>query len=101
VGLADPVFGLIEAHRTASAAHTAVLKEEAHREDWDTEAVCHADMDAFESLIETAPITLSGLVAWAGYLNGVRKVEPWMFADQGATLVVTLVEALGNLAVTS
>jgi hypothetical protein len=33
----DAVYGLIEAHRAASAAHAAVLKEQAHREDVDTE----------------------------------------------------------------
>jgi hypothetical protein len=43
----------------------------------------------------------AGLVAWASYLDEIRKVEAWMFALEGQTLVVTLVEALGNVAVAS
>jgi hypothetical protein len=39
----------------------------------------------------------AGLVAWASYLDEIRKVEAWMFALEGQTLVVTLVEALGNV----
>lgn len=97
----DPVYRLIEVHRVAAAAHATALKEQAHREDWDTEAACRADMDAFDILIETAPTTLAGLVAWAAYLDEVRAVEAWMFEGQGPALVVTLVEALGNLTVTS
>jgi hypothetical protein len=100
-GSPDPVYGLIEAHRAAAAAHSVALKEQAHLEDGDTEAECHADMDAFHVLIETAPTTLAGLVAWVAYLDEVRTVEAWMFEEQGPAMVVTLVEALGNLAVTS
>jgi hypothetical protein len=58
-------------------------------------------MDAFIDLIETAPTTFAGLQAWASYLDEIRSVEEWMFEEVGAALVVTLVEALGNLAVTS
>jgi hypothetical protein len=66
-----------------------------------SEAPCDAQMDAFHDLIETAPTTFAGLVAWASYLDEIRHCEAWMFEDEGPTLVVTLVEALGNLAVTS
>jgi hypothetical protein len=65
------------------------------------EDTCHADMDAFNDLIETAPTTFAGLVAWASYLDEIRDADEWMFEEGGPALVVTLVEALGNLAVTS
>ena len=107
-GLPDPVFGLIEAHRTARAVHLAALEEQTRLDrigdrssDWIAEKPCHADMDAFNDLIETAPTTFAGLQAWASYLDEIRRCEAWMFEDEGPTLVVTLVEALGNLAVTS
>jgi hypothetical protein len=69
--------------------------------DWVTEGPRHADADTFHDLIETAPTTLAGLLAWVSYLDEIRKVEAWMLEDGAPTLVVTLVEALGNLAVTS
>jgi hypothetical protein len=104
----DPAFGLIEAHRTATAAHSVALKEQARLEsigdplaDSIAEDTCHADMDAFSDLIETAPTTFAGLVAWASYLDEIRGVDPWKFEEEGPMLVVALVEALGNLAVTS
>jgi hypothetical protein len=65
------------------------------------DAQCIADIDTFNDLIETAPTTFAGLQAWAAHLNDIRHVEAWMFEDNGPTLVATLVEALGNLAVTS
>lgn len=59
---------------------------------------CNADMNAIHELIQTAPTTLAGLVAWATYLN---EVEAWMLEDQGAPLVATLATTLRNLAVSS
>jgi hypothetical protein len=45
-----------------------------------TEAPCHADMDAFQELIATAPQTLAGLRAWASYLCEIGDSgEAWMF----------------------
>jgi hypothetical protein len=58
-------------------------------------------MNAFDDQIETAPTTFAGLQAWASYLDEIRNIEAWMFEDEGPMLVVTLVEALGNLTVTS
>jgi hypothetical protein len=102
------VFGLIEAHRTARAAHLVALKEQTRLDsigdplaDSIAEDTCHADMDAFNDLIETAPTTFAGLVAWASYLDEIRSVDPWMFEEEGQMLVVTLVEALANVAVSS
>ncbi len=107
-GLPDPVFSLIEAQRTARAAHLVALEEQDRlgrigdrSADWVAETECHADMDAFNDLIETAPATFAGLVAWASYLDEIRKVEPWMLEEEGQMLVVVLAEALGNLAVAS
>jgi hypothetical protein len=101
----DPVFGLIAAHRAAGAAHLVALEEQARLEEIGdlgaggiSEGPCHAEMAAFNDLIETAPVTFAGLVAWSSYLD---EIEPWMFEERGQTLVVTLVEALGNLAVAS
>ena len=107
-GLLDPVFSLIEAHRTARDAYLAALAEQNRLDqigdraaDWVADTQCHADMDTFNDLIETAPTTFAGLVAWASYLDEIRQVEAWMFEGEGPTLVATLVEALGNLAVAS
>ena len=104
-GPLDPAFGLIAAHRAAAAAHLVALEEQARLEeigdlgaDGIAEGPCHAEMAAFNDLIETAPVTFAGLVAWSSYLD---EIEPWMFEERGPTLVVTLVEALGNLAVAS
>jgi len=107
-GPLDPAFGLIAAHRAAAAAHLVALEEQARLEeigdlgaDEIAEGPCHAEMAAFNDLIETAPVTFAGLVAWSSYLDEIRQTEPWMFEERGPTLVVTLVEALGNLAVPS
>jgi hypothetical protein len=104
----DPVYGLIEAHRQAQAAHIIALAEQDRLERIGdpaaggiAEGPCHADMDAFNDLIETAPTTFAGLVAWASYLDEIGKVDPYLFGDEGRTLVVVLVEALGNLQVAS
>jgi hypothetical protein len=107
-GLPDPVFSLIEAHRTARAAYVVALAEQNRLDqigdrsaDWVAETQCEADADTFSDLIQSVPKTFAGLVAWASYLDEIREVEAWMFEGEGPTLVVTLVEALGNLAVTS
>lgn len=106
--LLDPVHRLIEAHRTARAAHLVALEEQNRFVLMDdhtfgdiTEDACHADMDAWQELLSTAAATLAGLRAWAAYLDEIREVETWMLEEEGPTLVATLVEALGNLAVQS
>jgi hypothetical protein len=100
-GALDRVFILIEAHRTASAAHAVACDEQAHLEDADTEDACHAQVKAFDDLIQIAPTTFAGLVAWAAYLHQIRKVEEWMLEGEAPRLIDTLVEALGNLQVAS
>jgi hypothetical protein len=62
---------------------------------------CHAAVRAFDDLIQTAPTTFAGLVAWASYLHEIKEAEEWMLQGEAPTMVVTLVEALRNLAVTS
>jgi hypothetical protein len=107
-GLPDPVFGLIEAHRTAHAAHLVDLEEQNRLDrigdrssDWVAEETCQSDMAAFNDLILTAPTTFAGLLAWAAYLDDIRREDEWAFDEFGWKLVMTLGAAVGNLAVTS
>ena len=104
---ADPVFGLIEAHREATARHGAALREQERCEQADVpkfrydaacEAACHADIDAWRNLVSTAPQTLGGLQAWASYLNEVRETEAWMLEDHAEAIVMTMARSLGSLA---
>lgn len=97
----DAVYGRIEAYRTAEAALDAVLREQGHLAEIDDELECYAATDAFHDLVETAPTTYAGLIAWASYLDEIRQVHAWRFEEEGPTLVATLVEALGNLVVQS
>jgi hypothetical protein len=107
-GLLDPVFSLIEAYRTALAAYDVALAEHTRLDRLGdpaayliSEAPFGAQLAAFKDLIETAPTTFAGLVAWASCLDEIRDADEDMFEFFGPALVVTLVEALGNLAVTS
>jgi hypothetical protein len=109
-GALDPVFGLIEAHRTARAAYDVARAEQDRRDrigdrsgDWVAAEQFEADIDAFNDLIETPATTFAGLRAWASYLDEIRDIDADMLNEVGPTpaLVATLVEALGNLAVTS
>jgi hypothetical protein len=87
-GLLDPVFSLIEAHRTARAAYLVASAEQDRRDrigdrsgDWVAAAQFDADIDAFNELIETAPTTFAGLVAWASYLDEIRDVDEDMLEE--------------------
>jgi hypothetical protein len=109
-GLPDPVFRLIEAHRTARAAYLVARAEQDRLDrigdrsgDWVAAAQFEADIDALNDLIETAATTFAGLRAWASYLDEIRDVDEDMLEEVGPTpaLVATLVEALANLAVAS
>jgi hypothetical protein len=102
-GSLDPVFRLIEAHRTATALHGAALVEQNRleklgdpRADDIAEAPCHADADAFDAFVETVPRTSAGLRAWAAYLGEILESEGWMVMDRGPEIVATFVKALGN-----
>jgi hypothetical protein len=98
---ADPVFALIEAHRTATALHGAALKEQDRLEQlnepgaWEvSEAPCHADVAAWRELVNTAPQTRAGLRAWAFYLEEVRSKEEWMLEEEAPAIVETLARAI-------
>jgi hypothetical protein len=68
--LSDPVFGLIDAHRKAEAAHLAAIKELDRLDktpgfkDWDvTEQPCRDEFNAFDVLLAAAATTLPGILA--------------------------------------
>ena len=103
----DPIYGLIDAHRIARAAHLASLDEQNRLErigDPDAELVSegpgHAEWDSLDALIETPAVTFAGLVAWASYL---RQLEEWILADKdcATALIATIDKALQRLAVQS
>jgi hypothetical protein len=78
-GAVDPVYGLIEAHKAADATYNAACVEQSRLEslgNWETDAGVAGDaaMGAFRKLIETAPLTFAGLVAWASYPKD-RRVD--------------------------
>jgi hypothetical protein len=61
----DPVFGLIDAHRKAEAAHLAAIKELDRLDrnpgfkDWGiTEQPCHDEFAAFDALVGAVATTL-------------------------------------------
>lgn len=107
----DPIYSIIDAHRAACLAHSAALDESGRLEEMGdplatsiSEVPCSDEYDAFDLLIETAPVTFPGLVAWIAYLDEIRRENPWNFEDlptASTTLIATLTEALGNLAVSS
>jgi hypothetical protein len=66
-----------------------------------SEAPFGAQLHAVAVLIETAPTTFAGLQAWAAHLDEIRAADEDMLEWAGPALVMTLVDALGNLAVPS
>jgi hypothetical protein len=88
----DPLFGLIEAHRKANAAHLAAIKELSRLEkihgfggDWDiTQKPCDDENDAFEILVGAAATTVPGLLAKLAYL---QDLEEWMLDECEGTAI--------------
>jgi hypothetical protein len=84
----DPVFGLIEAHRRASAAHGSALDEQTRLELGDPladlvgEQTCHAEFNAFDALLSAAATTVTGIVAQLAYLQEIAERDAWMFNDR-------------------
>ena len=86
----DPVFGLIEAHRRASAAHGIALVEQARLEQigdldaaWSiAEQPCHDDFGAFDALLSAEATTVPGIVAQLAYLQEIAEHNAWMFSDR-------------------
>ena len=86
----DPTFGMIEAHRRASAAHGIALVEQARLEQigdldaaWSiAEQPCHDDFNAFDALLSAGAITVPGIVAQLAYLQEIAEHNAWMFSDR-------------------
>jgi hypothetical protein len=86
----DPVFGPIEAHRRASAAHGIALGEQARLEQigdldaaWSiAEQPCHDDFGAFDALLSAEATTVPGIVAQLAYLQDIAERDAWMFNDR-------------------
>jgi hypothetical protein len=86
----DPTFGMIEAHRRASAAHGIALVEQARLEQigdldaaWSiAEQPCHDDFGAFDALLSAEATTLPGIVAQLAYLQDIAERDAWRFNDR-------------------
>lgn len=105
----DPVFGLIEAHRKAHAAHMASLELQNRFErrygaghgSWISTQPCHDEDDAFVAMVEAPATSLPGLSAKLAYLQGLGSEfeTEWMIedrADAGA-LVRSFAESIANV----
>jgi len=82
----DPIFGLIERHRTLAAKWSAIATEAAER-DPKSEAEEEADSelgDAAIALCDTPPVTVAGAIALARYVIehiDESKGAAWGFPD--------------------
>ena len=100
----DPVFGLIEAHRKAEAAHLASLREQERLEKagiWQcdvAEQACHGELNAFADLVSVPATTLPGIHAKLTYLQDVARREPWMFGDRKLAAVRLMESFAASLA---
>jgi hypothetical protein len=107
----DPIYGIIDAHRAAYQAHLDAIDEQDRLErlgdpsaGWVSETPCVEAYDAFDRLIETAPVTFPGLIAWVACLDEIRRNDPANFEDlptASTTLISTLTAALQNVTVAS
>jgi hypothetical protein len=86
----DPMFGMIEAHRRASAAHGIALGEQARLEQigeldaaWSiAEQPCHDEFSTFDALLSAEATTVPGIVAQLAYLQDIAEHDAWMFSDR-------------------
>jgi hypothetical protein len=83
-GALDPVFGLIEAHKRTTAAldiaTAEVMRADELNEPRDDDLMDGPTGDenaALAKLLEAAPTTLAGIIAWVVYLNEAAKRDPW------------------------
>jgi hypothetical protein len=110
----DPVFGLIEAHRKAHAAHVASLELQNRFErrdgighgNWISTQPCHDEDDAFVAMVEAPATSLPGLSAKLAYLRGLGSEfeTEWMIEDRpdAGALVRSFAASIANVfAVTS
>jgi hypothetical protein len=105
----DPVFGLIEAHRKADAAHLAAIKELDRLEKIHgfggghgaiTQKPCDDENDAFEILVGAAATTVPGLLAKLAYLQEIAEREAWMLDEREGTairLIESFAESIANV----
>jgi hypothetical protein len=105
----DPVFGLIEAHRKAHAAHMASLELQGRFErrygighgSWISTQPCHDEDDAFVAMIEVPATTLPGLSAKMAYLQGLGNEfeTEWMIEDraEAGALVRSFAASIANV----
>jgi hypothetical protein len=102
---ADPVFGLIEAHRKADRDFDAALDEQARLERIDdkdadsvSEAPCHAAFNAFDVLLAAPAVTLPGIIAKLAYLQDIAKRDAWMFNDRPGSAILLIESFAASIA---
>jgi hypothetical protein len=97
----DSIYGVIEAHRTAAADWGPFLKAHGHLEDMPDDVRCCVLPPWGPLASWSRRRRRRSLACSPGRYtsNEVRQAEEWLFEEEGAALVATLVEALGNLTV--
>jgi hypothetical protein len=108
-GALDPVFSLIEAHkRTAAALDIAtaeVMRADELNEPHDDDLMDGPTGDenaALAQLLEAAPTTLAGIIAWVVYLKEAAVRDPWRVDENFVfPLLAGLATAFENGAVAS
>src|SRR5450631_1415390 len=105
----DPVFGLIEAHRKAHAAHVASLELQNRFErrygsghgSWISTQPCHDEDDAFEAFVAAPATTIQGLLAKMAYFEELASEfeTEWMVYDRVAcpALIESFTASLANI----
>jgi hypothetical protein len=105
----DPVFGLIEAHRKAHAAHVASLELQNRFErrygsgqgSWISTKPCHDEDDAFEAFVAAPATTIQGLRAKMAYFEELASEfeTEWMVYDRVAcpALIESFTASLANI----
>jgi hypothetical protein len=98
----DPIFHLIDAHRSACTAHLDALKVQnrieklrgAERGNWITEKPCRDENEAFEALVGTAVNTVPGLLAKLAYLQELAQSDEWSWViDEREGTALRLIES--------
>jgi hypothetical protein len=89
--LQDPVFGLIEAHRKAEAAHSASLREQERLEKagiWHCDAVEQACHEEFR--ICSRGNHASRACCQLAYLRDIAERDAWMLTDRPDAAILLL-----------
>jgi hypothetical protein len=105
----DPVFGLIEVHRKAHAAHVASLELQSRFErrygaghgSWISTQPCHDEDDAFEAFLAAPATTIQGLRAKMAYFEELASEfeTEWMVYDRALcpALIESFTASLANI----